>query len=209
MKISSEPENLTFSHSGPHHLAEAKYDPATGKVDAGMIQSFSDNCAASLQIVDGKTTGTFLHTGDTHKTRIDMESDGTFTGAFEDTKKGLKIEIEGGVAKVVAGQIPVDGINIVGDHHVVSLKLDKENRLCGSIESKDTKYGDFKMDLDGGAVSGSLTHKGDGHDETFQISSDGTYKASVSTGPQDSKLEFSVEKGEAGVRAVGGLKLKF
>lgn len=205
----STSDKLTFSHSGPHHHARAKYDPATGKVDVGIIQSFSDNSTAGLQIVDGKTTGTFLHTGNTHKTQIDMDSDGAFTGSFEDSKNGLKIEIQGGAAKVVAGQVPVDGINIVGDHHVVSLKLDKDNRLCGSIESKDTKYGDFKIDLDRGAVSGCLTHKGAGHEETFNISSDGTYKASISAGQQDSKLSFSVENGNAGAKAFGSVGWKF
>jgi len=200
---------LSLSHSGDHHLAEAKYDPLTGRINAGVIYSFSDNSAASVQIVDGKTTGTFQHSGDTHKTRIDMSSDGTFTGSFEDTTIGLKIEMRGGGASVTSGKIPVNGINIIADHHIISLKLDSNNRICGSIESKDTQYGDFKINVDQGKISGCLTHQGDGHETSIEVFPDGKWSASLSAGTPDSRWSVGVENGNAGMQVVAGLKFGF
>lgn len=207
--MNTNDNKIVFTHAGDHHLAKAKYDPSTGKIDAGLIQSFSGNSAASVQIVDGKTIGTFIHTGDTHKTSINMNDDGTFTGSFEDTAKGLQIELEGGVASLVSGKIPINGINIIANHHIIKLKLDENNSLCGSIGSKDTQYGNFKIYLDQGKISGALCHSGGGHEECFQIFSDGTYKASISAGSQGSKLSLSIENGNAGAKAFGELSFKF
>jgi len=45
--------------------------------------------------------------------------------------------------------------------------------------------------------------------ETIQISPNGKYKASISSGSNDSKLSLSVENGDAGVKAFAGIELKF
>ncbi len=107
----------------------------------GTIINFSNNASALLQSVDGKMQGTIAHSGDTHNIQLDINQDGTFDGLFEDKNSDLKIELQGGLAKLISGKMPVEGLKIEADHHVVDLKKDKNNQLSGSIESKDVKKG--------------------------------------------------------------------
>lgn len=205
----NDDKKYVLAHSGDHHLAKVQYDPKTGAVSAGVINNFSNNSSVMVQLIDGKTQGTLVHSGDTHDIRLDANSDGTFSGSFKDKNSNLKIEMEGGIAKLTSGQIPVNGLKIEADHHVIDLKMDSNNQLCGSIESKDTQNGDFKISIVGGKISGSYTHSGDGHDTNIEILPDGKWKAFLSVGTAGSKWAIGVENGDAGMKVVAGLKFGF
>jgi hypothetical protein len=203
-------KTLSLSNQGDHHLAKAVYDPATGQISLGGIYSFSNNSAASVQVQNGRTTGEFIHSGDTHQFKIDVNDDGTFDGAYVDTKNGtVKIEIQGGLARLSEGEIPVNGLKVTSDHHTVNLALDSNKKLSGYIESRDPDQGAYKLSFSDGKVTGSFEHAGDGHEISLELSSDGSYKASVSAGLGDSKLSFSVENGQAGVTTFAGMKMNF
>ena len=204
-----EDKKYTITHSGDHHLAQVKYDPSTEKISAGGIYSFSNNASASMKIVDNKVSGTLLNSGDTHNIKLEINNDGSFEGVYEDKKDGnVKIGITGGMASVISGEFPVNGVDIEADHHIIKLVMDENKQISGQIESKTCDNSTFMIKIDKGKVSGSLTYFGGGHENSIEIFPDGKWKASVSVGStSSSKLSFSVENGDAGVRAFAGLKL--
>ena len=209
--MTNEPddEKYSLSHSGDHHLAKVQYDPKTGAVSAGIINNFSNNASGLLQFTDGKAEGQYIHSGDNHNIALDVNSDGTFSGSFEDKNSGVKIEMQGGAARLISGQMPAGGLAIEADHHVINLKMDDHNNLSGSIESKDTQAGNFKISIEEGKISGSYTHSGDDHDTSLEILPDGKWRASLSGGSKESQWTTSVENGNAGIKATAGLGFSF
>ncbi len=187
-------ESITLEHQGDHHFAKASYNVETKQVSAGVIYGFSDNATISLQVTNGNVQGTILHTGDTHILKIDVSSDGSYSGVFEDSLHKVKINLAGGKASLMEGKIPEGGIEINGDHHKIKIGVDKNGNLTGFIESQDTKYGTFKIGVDRGNIFGSFSHKGDNHETDLTVTQDGNWKASVSTGTSASKFAFSVAK---------------
>ena len=200
-------KQLAFGHSGDHHLAKVKYDPNNGAISAGAILGFSDNASAALQINGGKVSGTLIHSGDTHSIKVDVNDDGTFDATYVDKKDGnLEVQIKGGIASVISGEFPLNGVTINSDHHSVTLTRDRDGKLSGEIESMATENSSFKLKIANGVVSGSVTYSGDGHDYTIDVLPGGKWKTSVSLG---NGLSFGVENGNAGVAAFAGLKLDF
>jgi hypothetical protein len=202
-------DKYVLSHSGDNHVAKLKYDPKTGNLSVGSVINYSKNSSILIESVEGKAHGALIHSGDTHDIKIDVNDDGTFSGSFEDKNSHIKIELQGGNARIVSGQIPIDGLMIEADHHIISLKLDNKNQLSGSIESKDTENGTFKLKIEQGKVSGSITHSGNGHETNVEILPNGQWKASISTGEPNSKWSLGIENGNAGMRAVAGMNISF
>jgi len=209
--MDNEPKkSISLTNQGDHHLAKAVYDPSTGQISLGGIYSFSNNAAASVQVQNGKTSGEFIHSGDTHQLKIDVNDDGTFDGTYVETKDdGIKIEMRGGLASISEGKVPINGLAIASDHHTVNLTVDKNNQLSGYIESKDSDNGTYRINFQNSKITGSYAHTGDGHDTSIELSSDGKWKASISAGSGDTQLSFSVENGQSGVTAFAGMKLNF
>jgi len=208
--MEEEGKQLSVEHSGDHHLAKVSYDEKTKKVSAGVIYSFSDNAAASLQVRDGKLEGDIIHSGDTHNLKIEISSDGFYKGSFEDSRYGnLKIVFSGGEASLQQGKIPEGGIEIDGDHHKVRFNMDNKGKISGAIESKETNYGTFRLGIDQGKITGSIVHKGEGHETKLDVSPNGNFSGSVSVGKGDTKFTFAVEKAGSEKKAFAGLKLKF
>lgn len=207
--MEEEGKQLSVEHSGDHHLAKVSYDENTKKVAAGVIYSFSDNAAASLQVNNGKLEGSVVHSGDTHNLKIEVSSDGSYTGSFEDSRGNIKILLNGGEASLLQGKIPEGGIEINGDHHKVKFNIDNKGKISGIIESQKTNYGTFRLGIDQGKISGSIVHKGEGHETKLDVSPDGNFGGSISIGKGDTKFTFAVEKTGAEKKALAGLKLKF
>ncbi|MFH0948701.1 MAG: hypothetical protein V1833_06885 [Elusimicrobiota bacterium] len=207
--MDKEKNQFNVENSGDHHYAKASFDSETKKINAGIIYNFADNINTSLQIVNGKLQGTILHTGDNHILQIDACADGSYSGSYSDKQGKLKIVFDGGRASLEKGKIPETGIEINGDHHKIRFNIDTKEEICGTIESQETKYGTFKLDINGGNILGSFVYKGDNHETGLEISADGSCKASVTVGKGDTKFSFSAEKGKTETKAFAGLKLKF
>jgi autotransporter translocation and assembly factor TamB len=204
-----EKKQLAVENQGDHHFAKVAVDPDTKDVSAGMIYNFSDHATAALQFVDGKMAGTVLHTGDTHSLQIDAKQDGTFTGTFKEARfGGVEVAFEGGVAKLLKGQLPATGLEVNGDHHAVRLMTSADGKLSGSIESTAVQGGVFKIKLENGSLSGSFVHAGDNHETEISLSKN-AWSANVSFGKGDTKLNLSVQKGKSETKAFAGVKLKF
>jgi hypothetical protein len=200
-------KSVAYTNYGDHHLGKIDYNPATGQVSAGFIYGFSDNAAASVQLINGHTTGTIMHNGENHSMKLN--DDGTFDGTYEDKNGNISIKIQGGTATLLSGQIPSAGISLLGDHHTITLKMDEYHQLTGSLEAKDSKNGSYKLSIDKNKVTGSVVCYGVNHNLSFDVSSDGRYKSSLSFGPDGSALSVSVENGTGGVTVHAGLRLDF
>jgi hypothetical protein len=146
-----KPKKLTFEHSGDHHQAVISIDPDTKQVIGGVVHNFSENSAVGLSLnKDGKVTGTIVHSGDTHAFRADIRNDGSFEGVYADKQKGVEIALSGSEAELKKGSIPEAGITVDGDHHSTSLRVDKNGKISGAIESKNTKNGAFRLEIQDG-----------------------------------------------------------
>lgn len=198
------------NYSGDHHLGNIDFD-TTGKISLALIKNFSDNAGAQVKITnDGKVMGSIYNSGDTHSLDIAFHEDGTFDGTYVDTKDGeIKVEIRGGVASLISGKIPATGVTVTADHHIIKLKMDGDQKLSGFLESKDPQNGYYKINVDKGIVTGSVTCTGDNHKTTLELSSDGKWKASFSMEDASSKLTISAENGSAGIKAQAGISLRF
>lgn len=203
-------EKISLEHSGDHHQAKITLDPNTNKITGGAVYNFSNNSAAALTLDEkGKARGFIVHSGDTHGFRADLKSDGSFQGLYADKKRGVELVLSGDKAMLTKGKIPQVGLTINGDHHKVLLKRDAHGKISGEIKSKLTKQGKFGLAFrDGKIVGGSFTHTGKHH--TTQISIvQGGWKAGISSALGKSKWAINVEKGQAGIKAFAGLKMKF
>lgn len=208
--MEQEKEKVSVEHSGDHHLLKVAVDPETKEVSAGGIYSFSDNAAASLQVVDGKMEGTILHSGDNHNLRINVSGNGSYEGVYKDFRfGGVEIVLKSGEALLLKGKIPLNGIVIKGDHHNVKFTMNDNGKISGSIESINTQNGIFQLNIEQGKLTGSFVHRGANHESSFVMNSKGDWKASVAVGNENSKFTVSVEKGKAEMKGLAGLKLKF
>lgn len=198
---------MALENSGDHHQVKVAYDPSTGKLAAGGIYNFSDHAGVMLQTINGKTDGTIVHSGDTHNLQINVSDDGSFSGSYTD-KKGLERSIEGDKATLKNGEIPKAGISITGDHHRVDLKTGPDGKISGSLESLNTAVGNFKINLDQGKVSGTLSHVGENHQTSITIGHDG-WGANIEGKKGDLSYGIGIQKGSGEVKATAGLKLRF
>lgn len=208
--MDEENKQLSIENSGDHHFAKVSVDEKTKEVSAGVIYSFSDNASASLQVINGKLEGTILHTGDTHILKIDVGPDGSYNGTYKDERYGgIEIAFNGGVASLVKGKLPQSGIVFNADHHNIKFDMEPNGQISGTIGSMNSKFGNFQLSISNGKLSGSIIHKGDNHETSLEVASDGSCKASVSIGKDNSKFTFSAEKGKTETKAFAGLKLNF
>jgi hypothetical protein len=204
-----ERKSMGLEHQGDHHFAKVAMDEATKKVSAAYIQNFSENSVAAVQMVDGgNVEANFVHSGDTHSLRVNARPDGGFDGTFKDEQKGIEVSLSGGIAKLVKGQLPTGGLDINADHHKVSLRMGSEGKLSGIIESQRENGGGFRLSLTNGALSGSLIHKGGGHETELSLSKD-SWGAKVAFGKGNGKFTFSVQGGKTEKKVIGGIKLNF
>lgn len=205
----AQDEEKSLTYSGDHHLNTLDID-STGKISLAMLRNFSDNAGASINISGGKVSGSIFASGDNHALNIDIHDDGTFDGIYEDKSGGdLKIEMKGGIASLLSGQVPETGITYSGDHHIIKLKMDDDGKLSGSFESKNSDNVTYKISLDGGVVTGMVMCSGDSHSTTIQLASDGSWKASFSMQNDSSKITISAEGGNADVVAKAGVSVSF
>jgi len=87
--------------------------------------------------------------------------------------------------------------------------MDKNGKISGAMESKDTKNGAFRLEIQDGEVSGgTFIHQGVGHQTEVSIGPDG-WKAGISGGKGNSKWSLGVENGKAEAKVLGGIKMKF
>lgn len=200
-------EAVGFQHQGDHHLAKVQVG-AGNKVSAGVVSNFSNNASAMFAVVDGKVQGALTHAGDTHTLHIDAKADGTFSGSYTDEKAGIVVEFKDGIANLVKGKMPPSGISVKGEHHNLSLTQGPDGKLRGSIESKKVPNGIFKLEVDGGRVSGGLVFKGDSHETSVSLGAGGSWKAGLGFKVGGGKLSFTVEKGK-GVKGGVGFQLPF
>jgi len=198
---------MTLENSGDHHQVKLAYDPSTGRLVTGGIYNFSDNAGVMLQTVDGKTDGTIVHSGDTHNLQLNVADDGSFRGTYSD-KKGVELSIEGDKTMLKKGKIPDTGLSITGDHHRVDLKVCPNGKISGSLESLNTSTGNFKISLNEGKVSGTISLVSKNHQTSISFGSNG-WAAKISGKKGDLTYGIGFQKGSGGVKATVGLKFRF
>jgi len=213
MKTTNQKRNfrpLIFEHFGNHHHAKIKVDGKTKKVSGGIIYNFSDNASALVEVKNRKLQGTFIHSGKTHRAKVDIKSDGSYGIEYKDSHMGgIELSIKGGKASLKRGKIPEAGLKINGNHHRLNLKIDSNKKLSGVVESKLTKHGSYRIKIENGKVTGGeFIHRGNNHSMTIFVSKEG-YKFNYSNGKGKTRWGVSFEKMKDKIKAFGGLKFSF
>ena len=61
-------------------------------------------------------------------------ADGNFEGTYSDTQNGgIEVSFKGGIATLVKGKLPEDGIKFKGDHHALTLESDANGKQATSF----------------------------------------------------------------------------
>ncbi len=211
--MTKQKERMVLEHQGNHHHAKIAVDSKTKIIAAGAIYNFSENAGAMFQVKDGKVGGTIMHTGKTHSFRLEAKQNGQFDAVYRDKRYGgLEVDIKGGVASLRKGKLPEAGVTVNGKHHKLKLKRGAFGKLSGTLESKDTKNGKFKIELKDGKPRGEYVHSGGTHETRIGLSPDG-WKAGVALKKGGLKISFDVQNGMVkptkGVKAGVRLDLGF
>lgn len=208
--IKEEKNKLEIQNFGDHHQAQLLIDADSQSITGGAILNFSDHSAVSLSIDnESKASAKFGHSGDTHSFNAFTSSNGDFEGSFKDSQAGIALKLSSNIAEISEGQIPEMGLEVKGDHHKTVLNVGPEGKITGTLESLNTSSASFKLKIEDGKIeSGSFAHKGTHHRTQITINKT-EWAAEIITAKDDLNWSIGVEKGDAELKALGKINIKF